>query len=229
MRDVLFVGITTSLAQRSPTTSLLWCGPTTPFHLKKYLILNFYQTRLPPTECEMIMVSRPIFQVGRNGGMGQKAAPHAHNLPHHSGSASDSGSTQNTENEVSLAYMFPVGIIERTCDQWKIVTMTLWQLPYPSKGPLPRHFLGFLLCTLCPCSSSTGSVSSCLCIAYLTPLYGLLSLAVCLSLHPGGDKQMPAPTKTLILSFTASLTAAKSKKTQDLAIQRIAVLTFKVF
>lgn len=119
---------------------------------------------------------------------------------------------KSTQNEVSLAHMFPVGIIERTCDQWKTVTMTLWQLPYPPTVPLPRHFSGFLLCTLCPCSSCTGSVSSCLCIACcLIPLYGLLSPAVCLSLHPGGDKQMPVPTKTLRLSFTASLTAAKSK------------------
>lgn len=136
---------------------------------------------------------------------------------------------KSTEDEVSLAPMFPVGIRKTTCDQWKILTMTLWPLPYPPTVPLHRYFSGFLLCTLYPCSSCTGSVSSCLCIACsLIPLYELLSLAVCLSPHPGGDKQMPVSTKALRLSFTAVLTAAKSKnKNQDCRMR--VVLTFKIF
>lgn len=80
---------------------------------------------------------------------------------------------KGTEDEVSLAHMFPVGITKRTCDQWKILTMTLWQLPCPPTVPLHGHFSGFLLCTLYPCSSSTGSVSSCLYIACcLNPFMG---------------------------------------------------------
>lgn len=120
------------------------------------------------------------------------------------------GQHKSTEDKVSLACMFLVGITERTCDQWKILAMTLWQLPYPLTVPLQRHSSGFLLCTLYPCSSCTGSVSSCSCNACC--LYGLLSFPVCLSLHPGGDKQMPVPAKTLRLSFTALQTATKSKK-----------------
>lgn len=177
------------------------------------------------------MVSRQIFQVSRSGGLGWKAAP-MHTVPHTALAVHLTVDQHKTLRMKCLWHicLFPVGIIERTCDQWKIVTMTLRQVPYPPTVPLHRHFLGVLLCTLCPCSSCTGSVSSCFCIACcLIPLYGLLSPAVCLSLHPGGDKQMPVPTKTLRLSFTASLTAAKRKKPQDLAIQRVVVLTFKVF
>lgn len=49
------------------------------------------------------------------------------------------------------------------------------------------------------------------CLLPYPPLW-LLSPSVCLSLHPGGDKQTLVPAKTLRLSFTALQTAAKSKK-----------------
>lgn len=175
------------------------------------------------------METRQISKVSRSGGGEWKAAPHAHSPPTPPQQCLTVDQHKSTDDEVSLAPMFPVGIIKRTCDQWKILTMTLWQLPYPATVPLHRHFSGFLLCTLYPCSSYTGSVRSCLCIACcLIPLYELLSLAVCLSLHPGGDKQMPVPTKALRLSFTALLTAVKSKKKKQDYRMRV-VLTFKIF
>lgn len=79
-------GTTSSLVQGS-STSLLWCSPTTPFHLKQDLILNFYQSRLRNVKWSW-------WADNRTGGTGCRAAPHAQSPPHHPGSTSDSGPAQ---------------------------------------------------------------------------------------------------------------------------------------
>lgn len=140
--------------------------------------------------------------------------PPMHRAPHTTLAAHLTvGQHKSTEDKVSLACMFLVGITERTCDQWKILAMTLWQLPYSLTVPLQRHSSGFLLCTLYPCSSCTGSVSSCSCNACC--LYGLLSFPVCLSLHPGVISRclfLQRLSDYLLLLFKLLLKAKRKKQ-----------------
>lgn len=139
------------------------------------------------------------------------------------------GQHESTEDKVSLARMFPVGITERTWDQWKILAMTLWQLPCPLTVPLHRHSSAFLLCTLYPCSSCTGSVSSCLCNpAALSPFMGYchrLFVFPCIQEVISRRLLLQRRSDYLLLLFKLLLKAKRKK--QD--CQRRVVLTFKIF
>lgn len=80
---------------------------------------------------------------------------------------------KSAEDEGSAVHTFPMGIIKRTCDRWKILSMGVRQLPCHGTT-LPMN------------TSRDFCFASC-----LISLYRLPRPAVCLSLHPGGDKQMP--------------------------------------
>lgn len=160
---VLLVGTTSSLVQRS-TTSLLWCRPTTPLHLKKYLILNF----LPNQIISYRMWNDYGEQTNLSGQQewwdGMKSCPPCTEPP---------TPPRQCIWRWSLSATFPVGIIERPKENTDHDPMAT---TLPSHSALAQTLLGFLLCTLYPCSSCTGSVSSCLCILLpYPPLWAVVS------------------------------------------------------
>lgn len=148
--------------------------------------------------------------MNQRGGVGWGAAHAMHTAPqHHPGGTPASGSAQKhwrwrvSSTNVSCGdYDEDTWPMENTeCDR---AATTLPQHK-PSHGRFPG---GFALHTL-PLLLMCWSISGCWCIACC--LIPCCQSAVCLSLHPGGDKQMPVflqwPSGYLLLPFWLLLKA----------------------